>query len=58
VPQVWQNTGDRTFLAAAYPYVVKAAEWQIAREIAGGGFPANLQNTYDYLGLDAYPMQV
>ena len=55
----FQNSGDAEWLSRIYPSLVRAAEWQIARGLVGpvSPFPAYLQNTYDYLGLDAYPYQ-
>ena len=53
--QVYLNTADVAFVKAAWPHLVHAAQWQIARTIEGNGFPHHLQNTYDYLRLDQYP---
>lgn len=62
---VFLSTGDASFVDAVYPYASKAAIWMINRTTTGYNtsdgqhvaFPAHLQNTYDYLGLDAYPVQ-
>jgi hypothetical protein len=48
----WGN--DTSTLAALWPHVVKAAEWQIAVAQAVG-IPQHLVATYDILGLDQYP---
>ena len=51
----FRSTNSSSFLVAMWPSVVRAAQWQIARSTAFG-CPNNLQTTYDYLGLDVYPL--
>ena len=50
-----QTSGDTAFLNAIWPAVVRATQWQIARS-HDYGCPSFVQTTYDYLGLDAYPL--
>ena len=49
-----RSSGNTTWLAAMWPSLVRAAQWQIARA-AQFGCPSFVQTTYDYLGLDSYP---
>ena len=49
-----RSSGNTTWLAAMWPSLVRAAQWQIARA-AQFGCPSFVQTTYDYLGLDAFP---
>ena len=53
------SDGDENFLSDIYPYLTKAAMWQMNRTRHGinHSFPSYLQSTYDYLGLDEYPAQ-
>lgn len=54
---------DTEFLASIFPAIAAAARWQIASthastpaDNATAGCPRYLQTTYDYLGLNAYPL--
>jgi len=50
-----RSAGDTAFLAAIFPAVARAAQWQIARA-ANYGCPSYVQTTYDYLQLDEFPL--
>jgi len=50
-----QTSGDTAFLNAIWPAVVRATNWHIARA-REYGCPSFVQTTYDYLGLDTYPL--
>ena len=50
-----RSSGNTTFLSLIWPNIVRAAQWQITRS-QEFGCPSYLQTTYDYLGLDQYPL--
>ena len=50
-----RSSGDTGFLGRTWPSVVRAAQWQIARA-EQYGCPSFVQTTYDYLGLDRFPL--
>jgi hypothetical protein len=51
-----RSSGNVSWLRAAmWPSLVRAAQWQIARA-QQFGCPSFVQTTYDYLGLDQYPL--
>ena len=50
-----RSSGNMTFLTLIWPSIVRAAQWQIKRS-SQYGCPSYLQTTYDYLGLDQYPL--
>jgi len=49
--QIYAWTGDKSFLDGIWPYLKKAAQWQIGRS-AKYGLPTRLQNTYDWWEFD------